>query len=150
LSVGLGQHEADVPKADLVKFNISFFVLQRGNPPCLFFVKTSILLFYTRLFRTSRTFRYVAFGVWIYTLLWAIAAFFSNMLQCIPISYFWNKNQPGHCIPNALITIGLSNGILSFVGDIFILSMPVPMIWKLQIDKRRRIALIGIFLLGGL
>ncbi|RFU34878.1 hypothetical protein B7463_g1456, partial [Scytalidium lignicola] len=149
LTVGLGEHQGDVSKADLKKFNISLFVLQRGNPPCLFCIKTSILMFYTRIFRTSRTFRRVALGAWIYTLLWAIAAFFSNMLQCLPVSFFWDKDQPGSCLPNALITIGLTNGVLSFVGDLFILAMPVPMVWKLQIDKRRKLALIGIFLLGG-
>ena len=127
----------------------SLFVLQRGNPPCLLCVKTSILLLYVRLFRTQ-TFKRVALGVWIFTLCWAISAFMSNVFQCTPVSYFWNKAQPGHCIPNALITIGMTNGVLSFVGDLVILSLPIPMVWKLQINKRRKIALIGMFLLGGL
>jgi hypothetical protein len=74
----------------------------------------------------------------------------SNLFQCTPVSYFWNKEQHGHCIPNALITIGMTNGVLSFVGDLVILCMPLPMIWKLQIDRRRKIALSGMFMLGGL
>lgn len=80
---------------------------------------------------------------------WAIAAFTSNILQCTPISFFWDKQQPGHCIPNALILIGMTNGVLSFVGDLVILALPVPMIWSLQINIRRKIALNGIFLIGG-
>jgi hypothetical protein len=80
---------------------------------------------------------------------WAIAAFTSNILQCTPISFFWDKQQPGHCIPNALILIGMTNGVLSFVGDLVILALPIPMIWSLQINTRRKIALNGIFLIGG-
>ena len=166
LTVGLGEHVRNVSKPDLLKFNIvsmkrckvydflligvqSLFILQRGNPPCLFCVKTSILILYCRLFRTP-TFKRVAFGVWLFTAAWAISAFVSNLLQCTPVSFFWNKEQPGHCIPNALITIGMTNGVLSFVGDLVILCMPLPMVWKLQIDRKRKIALTGMFLLGGL
>lgn len=112
-------------------------------------VKSSILVLYVRLFRTQ-TFKRVAFVVWLYTLGWAISAFFSNVFQCTPVSFFWDKEQPGHCIPNALITIGMTNGVLSFVGDLIILCLPIPMILKLQIDKRRKIALVGMFMLGGL
>jgi hypothetical protein len=71
------------------------------------------------------------------------------MLQCTPVSFFWNKQQPGHCIPNALILIGMTNGVLSFVGDLVILSLPIPMIWTLQINTRKKIALNAIFLIGG-
>jgi Fungal rhodopsin domain len=80
---------------------------------------------------------------------WAIAAFTSNILQCTPVSFQWDKQQKGHCIPNALILIGMTNGVLSFVGDLVILALPVPMIWSLQIDIRRKIALNAIFLIGG-
>jgi hypothetical protein len=138
-----------MPKIFIITCLQSLFILQRGNPPCLLCVKSSILVLYVRLFRTQ-TFKRVAFGVWLFTLGWAISAFFSNVFQCTPVSYFWNKNQPGTCIPNALITIGMTNGVLSFVGDLAILCLPLPMVWKLQIDKKRKLALIGMFLLGGL
>ncbi|KAI9743889.1 MAG: hypothetical protein M1818_002623 [Claussenomyces sp. TS43310] len=72
------------------------------------------------------------------------------MLQCLPISYFWDKTQPGRCLPNALITIGLTNGVLSFVGDLAILLLPLPMIWKLHINRKNKIAVSGMFMLGGL
>lgn len=72
------------------------------------------------------------------------------MFQCWPISYFWNKNQKGKCIRNVLVTIGVTNGVLSFVGDLFILAMPIPMILRLQINVRRKVSLCGMFLLGGL
>ena len=71
------------------------------------------------------------------------------MFQCTPVNYFWDKTiKGGTCLPNALITIGMSNGVLSFVGDLFILAMPIPMILKLNLNARRKAALIAMFLLG--
>jgi hypothetical protein len=64
------------------------------------------------------------------------------------VSYFWDKNQAGTCIPNALIVVGLTNGVLSCAGDVVILAMPMPMIWKLKMDRNRKIAVTGMFLLG--
>lgn len=81
LTVGLGKHQVNVTKEDLRRFNIvsskkytrtpsnelmkiqqALFVLQRGNAPCLLCVKTSILIFYTRIFPT-KTFKRIALGV---------------------------------------------------------------------------------------
>ena len=81
--------------------------------------------------------------------LWAIAAFFSTLLQCQPIALFWDKSiKGGHCLD--LIPIGVANASLSLVGDVVILAMPIPMIWGLQLNIRKKIAVSGIFLLGGL
>jgi len=106
-----------------------------------------MILFYVRLFNT-KTFKRVAWGIWIYTLCWTIAAWTSSTFECTPISFFWNKAQPGHCIKNPLTTLGLTNGVLSFAGDLFILVMPLPVIWKLQMNQRQKIGLIMIFLVG--
>jgi hypothetical protein len=46
--------------------------------------------------------------------------------------------------------IGFTNGFLSFLGDLFILGMPLPMIWRLQMNRRSKIALTGIFMFGAL
>jgi hypothetical protein len=43
----------------------------------------------------------------------------------------------------------MTNGVLSFVGDLIILALPIPMVWKLQINARRKLALSAMFLLGG-
>ncbi|KAF7887941.1 uncharacterized protein EAF01_011095 [Botrytis porri] len=144
LSVGLGDHQKNVSVDNRKRLSFSIWMIQRLQPFCLFCLKTSLILLYVRLFPTTN-FRKFAWAIWIYTLLWTIAALGASTFECTPVSYFWNKDQKGHCIPNALRTISFTNGLLTFLGDCVILCMPIPMIWKLQMNVRRKIALIGIF-----
>jgi len=128
----------------------SIWILQRFQPPSIFCIKTSIILLYVRIFNTP-IFKKVAWGAWIYTLLWTIGAWMSSTFECTPVEFFWNKTiKGGHCVNNALTVIGFTNGFLSFLGDLFILGMPLPMIWRLQMNRRSKIALTGIFMFGAL
>jgi len=93
-------------------------------------------------------FEKVAWGIWIYTLLWTIGAWVSSTFECTPVNYFWDKTiEGGHCVNNALTVIGFINGFLSFLGDVFMLCMPLPMIYKLQMNKQSKIALTWFFIL---
>jgi hypothetical protein len=124
------------------------FALQRANQPSLMCIKLSILLFYLRLF-PSRKFAYFAYANMAYTIAWAISTWIVNLTTCTPIAYFYDKTIPnGHCRNQAIS--GSINGSLSLFGDIMILILPIPMVLRLQIDLRRKIALLGIFLLGTL
>jgi hypothetical protein len=114
----------------------------------MFCLKTSIILLYVRLFPT-RNFKRVALGIWIYTFLWAIGAWFSSTFECEPVAFFWDKKlKDGHCVNNPLTRVGFTNGMFSFVGDIFILLMPLPMIYNLHMNVKGKVALSAIFLCG--
>jgi hypothetical protein len=124
------------------------FALQRANQPSLVCIKLSILLFYLRLF-PSRKFAIAAYINMAYTICWGISTWIVNLNVCHPIAYFYDKTIPnGYCSNQAIS--GTINGSLSLLGDIMILLLPIPMVWKLQINLRRRLALLGVFLLGAL
>lgn len=124
------------------------FALQRANAPALVCIKTSILLFYMRLF-PSKKFKMFAWANMAYTICWGIAAFIVNLNVCHPIAFFYNKTTPHGKCKNQAIS-GTINGSLSLLGDVMILCLPIPMIWQLHVNLRRKIALVGIFMLGGL
>ncbi|KAJ3496911.1 hypothetical protein NLG97_g2314 [Lecanicillium saksenae] len=148
LSVGLARNIEDVSKAEFRKFMIGLWVIQRLQPLNLFCIKTSIILFYVHVFDTPR-FKLVALIVWIYTLLWTISIWFATLFECHPVSFYWDRDQEGgHCVKNPLITIGLTSGVLSCVGDIVIFAMPIPVLSKLNLNPRKKAVLIAIFLLG--
>jgi hypothetical protein len=111
-------------------------------------IKLSILLFYVRLFPYAK-FRYFAYANMAYTIAWGIATWVVNLMVCSPIAFYYDKTIPGGVCKNQSIS-GSVNGALSLLGDICILSLPLPMIWKLHMNTRRKIALCGIFLLGSL
>ena len=84
-----------------------------------------------------------------YTIMWGIASWIVNLTVCTPVAFFYDHTIPGGSCKNQAVS-GSINGGLSLLGDILILLLPIPMIWRLQINNRRKFALMGIFLLGGL
>ncbi len=120
---------------------------QRFQPPTLFCIKISIILFNVSVFQT-RIFKKMSIVVAIMTFIWMIGSFLGTLLQCSPPSYFWNKNQEGRCITNTLLTIGLTSAVLSCVGDVVIYVMPIPLLVKLNLNKSAKLGVLCVFALG--
>ena len=109
--------------------------------------KYSILLFYSRIFK-ERKFEItlkVIFGI---VTVWFIAIEAAVLAQCVPISALWDPTQNGTCIN--LAAFFQAAGIPNVILNVVILVLPLPMIWSLEIDRKHKIALSGVFLLGGL
>ncbi|KAK9416454.1 hypothetical protein SUNI508_01871 [Seiridium unicorne] len=150
---GMGEHESTVRarpdgKALIKGCLMSVWIIQRLYPPAHLFIKTSILLFYVKIFRTPG-FKRVAWIVWGYTFLWSIHAQLASLLECLPPAYFYDKDIPGgHCVPNPLINISLTESVLNTLGDLAIFIMPMPMLKHLQVNEQKKIALYGVFAVG--
>ena len=70
------------------------------------------------------------------------------IFTCLPIYAFWDIELPHTCID--LLRYFLGTAIPNVVTDILLLVFPIPWIWKLVMPTSQKIALLGIFLLGGL
>ncbi|GME22743.1 hypothetical protein GTA08_BOTSDO11683 [Neofusicoccum parvum] len=72
-------------------------------------------------------------------------------LYCNPLKYYWQQwNSPGAGVcPIKEGYFYLGTGIINLLGDIFILAIPIPDIWKLQLSRKEKAAIYLIFLLGG-
>lgn len=112
-------------------------------------VKVSILLLYHRLFGVNKWFRIVLFVAGTLTIMWWIAAFLDSILECVPLQAIWDKSIRDPKCQNVRAS-ALGTGIANMILDIMFLIIPLPMIWKLQVTKRVKISLTGIFLLGAL
>ncbi|KAL8642368.1 MAG: hypothetical protein Q9228_000921 [Teloschistes exilis] len=122
------------------------------------FTKLAVLFFYQRVFQG----RWVQRGIWTMvgvTFLWTVGFFFSELLQCVPISANWKGFgfDPAACGVNANVmimaqTCGDSMFAHSFRKldpDILGLTwLIILQIWALQMPPRRKLAVCGIFLLG--
>ena len=74
---------------------------------------------------------------------------FPTVFQCSPIAYTWDKAiVGGHCINVHVMWI--VQDIFFLVLDIYVVVLPLPMIWNLQITRPEKIAISGVFLLGSL
>jgi hypothetical protein len=125
-------------------------------------------MFYRRVFGVTKVFWIcigLVAGYWI-----AIMIAWINV--CQPIHYFWFKyttTMKGHCFDSNKYYFG--NGIANMLIDVCVLAYPVPIVWKvristilshsdlpdrifnisqLQMPLEKKLAVIGILLLGSL
>ncbi|KAI7786484.1 hypothetical protein LA080_003728 [Diaporthe eres] len=109
------------------------------------FVKCSILFLYHRIF-PGKTFRNVLLVAGAIVFSWAMAAFFPSIMSCYPVEKAWDSSIPGRCIDYGIVTLVI--GILNVIMDFAMLSLPMPLLWKLRMSTRRKAYLSGIFAVG--
>ncbi|KAI2630029.1 hypothetical protein GGS21DRAFT_211479 [Xylaria nigripes] len=115
------------------------------------FTKLSILLFYRRLFERGSKFFWMSlsfaafFTVGYMFAIWGVAAGL-----CHPTEYFWTQflGQKGWCLD--INSSFLSLTVLNLVADIFVLLVPIPEIFKLQMSTQKKIGVCAVMALGGL
>ena len=75
--------------------------------------------------------------------------FFVPIFLCSPRSKIWTPELPyGRCLNiNALY---IASAVFNMLSDIAMLSVPIYLIWNLQMSIRRKIGVSTIFLTGGL
>ena len=115
--------------------------------PAVVAIKSSILLLYRRLF-PGRHFQIVLWCVGGFVLSYSFAQSVVEVFECSPVNSLWNPQVKGKCINLSAELVASS--VLNVVTDVFILVLPLPILWRLQISLERKLELIGIFSLGGL
>ncbi|KAI9163943.1 hypothetical protein HJFPF1_05577 [Paramyrothecium foliicola] len=103
----------------------------------LTFTKLSIAFFYRRIF-PSKTFRVCTTVLIAAICCWGISFFLADLLQCIPTSEIWEslEGQAGHlqsCYN--FIPMFYATAISNMCMDLILLSMPIPMVWKLKNER---------------
>ncbi|KAI9811523.1 MAG: hypothetical protein M1826_003163 [Phylliscum demangeonii] len=110
-------------------------------------VRTSIILFYHRVFTTAgfRKILHVALAV-------IIAQFIAFQIpmwfQCRPLRHLWNLEVQASCYDQTKYLIASS--AINPPLDIGILVLPMPVVWHLQMSRGRKIALSVVFTMGSL
>lgn len=118
--------------------------------PTIFFIKISILIFYQRIFSLDRRMRILIYLGAGYSLLGNFVSTILHGAFCVPRNResIAESFQSPSCA-KTVRNMGPTASTLNLIGDIYILLLPIPSILKLQLPKRRNIALVLIFL-GGL
>lgn len=105
------------------------------------------MCFYRRLF-DIRLFRSASLSVMILCVLWAVGCGFAEVFQGNPPSHFWNPGSRGVCIHFGKALAAVLS--LEVVLDTLILSLPIRMVFGLQLTLVKQIQISLIFLIGGL
>ena len=110
-------------------------------------VKICILIFYLRLFPYDR-FRQCTWALIIFVSCTTVVALLLGIFQCTPIAYYWDKDISGTCL--SYHSTVYTAAALVIVSDFIIVLLPVPVIKKLNLTRRRKIGVLIMFGLGSL
>ena len=81
---------------------------------------------------------------------WAFAFFFAEVFLCgLHPGVLWSGNTTNQGCASQLLVL-LWFAITDVLGDIAVLAMPYPCIVKLQMNKKEKLGISGVFLLGTL
>lgn len=109
--------------------------------------KIAVCLGYLRLLGVAMpVMQKVVKSVLIFVIFSHIADTLVIVLQCLPVAKSWNPSIPGHCLAN--YPTWNATAAITILCDITIFLLPVFLFAKLQIDIRRKISLIVVFVLG--
>lgn len=111
-------------------------------------IKVSTLVFYRRLFTVGR-FRLACSVMFFLTGGWFLAAILGQMFSSTPISDSWTslEHRTGHSVIS-IPDFQLSLAAINLALDFTIVCMPLFVISKLHMDRKRKWAVGGIFMLG--
>lgn len=101
---------------------------------------------YRRIFDT-RSMRIAVYVLGVANIIWVILFAALAAFRCIPIQRSWDLTVPGKCLDASALYTG--NALPNIVMDLAMVAMPIYPVSKLQLPLSQRIALIGIFMLGG-
>ncbi len=128
------------------------FALELTYNFCQLAIKASLLFLYkTVLTLENRRFRIAWYAVAFCVITLYTASILATVFQCIPTSYGWERlyaKMEGHCVNRKAEAI--TTAVLSTLSDMSLLILPIPIVWGLQMPLKRKLGLLGIFLLGGL
>ena len=83
-----------------------------------------------------------------YAFAYTISLISDSLSQCKTVPELWDLNHPpSDCRTGSAVSLYVF-AVLNGVSDICILSLPIPIVMKLQMTIRRKIAVLGIFMLG--
>lgn len=150
---GSGRHTILSPPSDIFRFVQMEYAIELTYCVAITTIKFSILLFYRRVFinqTTSKKFVVLWYTITVWCFLWGISTFFAAAFQCTPISYGWTQftgKTTGKCVDFTALL--LSTAVINICTDVAVLVLPMPLVWRLKIERSQKFAVSGIFLLGG-
>ncbi|RYC56704.1 hypothetical protein CHU98_g9511 [Xylaria longipes] len=143
---GIGRHIWDTPAPWLPEALMYFTIGSWIYLILTMTIKLTFLFFYRRLFSAHTKSRYFIDGAIIFVTLLNISLFFATIFICTPIQREWNPTIPGHCIDPVILPY--FSGISSFLTDIYVLVMPIILLWRLNMRMQQKLKVASIFALG--
>ena len=115
----------------------------------MYLIKMSILLFVHRIVARGRTVN-IVYILYVAVTLFGITSFLLYTFQCSPVRAFWSYGYTGPRKCLSVLAVLYFNAIGNALLDVAILLLPMPDLLSIQINRRDKTVVIGIFAVGGI
>ncbi|KAG4031250.1 hypothetical protein MFRU_009g00410 [Monilinia fructicola] len=150
LAFGLGAHIYNIDADYLDKLAKYIFASEILYVITMAITKVSIGVYFLRL--SNRRYQFwIIYSVMAMTLLTSSAYFIFVLLQCQPISYFWNmfSNGAGSCLSTSTrANVTYAHAAVSAVTDWAYGILPITFVWKMKMNPRTKLSVVLILSLG--
>jgi hypothetical protein len=107
--------------------------------------RLSILLLYAGIFKTHR-FQKVVIATAVLVLLYWVACVLTISLLCRPVQFNWDRSIEGTCAN--VKAIYFLSGAFNMALDLWVVFLPLPVIWNLQMTLQKKWGITASFALG--
>ncbi|KAF9697007.1 hypothetical protein EKO04_004570 [Ascochyta lentis] len=148
-SLGFGRDMWGIPADNITEslkwLYVAYFMYMLAEALC----QMSILAFYLRIMVEPRlrTIVWILLGV---VICFGIANVFSMVFQCTPIPFFWDGwrgEMKGFCGVDVRL-FGFARGAIEIFLDLAILTLPLPMLAKLNMSRKKKLQIMSMFCVG--
>ncbi|KPM36033.1 hypothetical protein AK830_g10531 [Neonectria ditissima] len=113
---------------------------------CHLAVKLSISIQCLRIFVTPAA-RRLFIGLIVFLSIYGTLCLLLSIITCWPVAKYWDDSIEGKCLDNRAMRYAFAG--INIVNDIVLLIAPMPFLKGLQIARRVKIVLMGVFAAGG-
>lgn len=107
--------------------------------------RLAILLLYIEIFRRPGFIR-VGVATAAVVGLYYVACVLTICLICSPINFNWNRSIEGTCAHTTAVEI--FSAAFNMVLDVWVVWLPLPILWQLQMPKKKKLGISATFALG--
>ena len=146
--MGFGKHISAIPPEQQTKFYYWLWVNIMIWGASIAVPKYSVIFMYARVFHVNNM--AIRISLWvggILTTCFLIYNMFSDAFQCTPVRKAWlGPLVEGHCID--AYAWYMSINLFDFLIDIYLLVLPLPILWSVQMAFKRKLYIMLVFLAG--
>lgn len=145
-TLGLGQHSWMIPATEIRLNDVANHVALIWYETVISLIKISALTLYARVFNSKRSFRITLWALGALITIWWIVLLVVPWTFCHPARKTIDPLIKGTCREGS--SWYLATALINALLDMVILILPMPLIWKLRINFRKKILVSVAFVFG--
>ncbi|KAI1801122.1 hypothetical protein F4811DRAFT_556131 [Daldinia bambusicola] len=144
---GLGHHIEAISKEKAEAFLLGDYVFSHFYDFAIASTKLSVLALYYRIFAATK-FRIIVIVTAVCVTIWLILMEVLLGLGCQPVQGWWNSAAAATATCVDKLAFTYSTNIINLIFDMWIFTMPIPIILGLQASREKKIGLCFLFSIG--